>query len=109
MRLARVRFSLGRLMLVATALGLNFGLVQWPACALFGAALVLPLLLPSLKLMELLAIYALAGLLAGLAMPPIRTNCGRGSIASPLAPPAVSIPVAVPPCDGSLDTETPEL
>jgi hypothetical protein len=43
MPIARVRFSLRRLMIVVAALGLNFGLVSWPASAVFGTAITLPL------------------------------------------------------------------
>ena len=70
MRIASVRFSLRRLMIVVMALGFNFGMVPWPACTVMGAALALPLFL-SATLSEWLVIYIMAGALAGLSMPPV--------------------------------------
>jgi hypothetical protein len=109
MRITRVRFSLRRLMIVVTALGLNFGMVPWPACAVIGAAMTLPLFLSSATLMEWVVIYGVAGVLAGLSMPAVVTHCRRGRMAGPLAvSPAASIPVAAPPCGGPAITEVPE-
>ena len=84
MRLARMQFSLGRLMIVVTALGLNFGLVPWPACALTGAMLIPPLFLPSITLIDWGALYIAAAifawLLIGLSQPMITTCCRWGRV-----------------------------
>jgi hypothetical protein len=109
MRIARVRFSLPRLMIVVTALGLSFGVVPWPACAFTGAAMTVPLFVSSATLMEWVVIYGIAGVLAGLSMPAVVTHCRRGKMARPPAvSPAASIPVATPPGEGPAITEVPE-
>jgi hypothetical protein len=101
MRIVRVRFSLRRLMIVVMALGFDFGVVPWPACAVVGAAMTLPLFLHPATLIEWVMIYGIAGLLAALSLPPVVTHCQRGRMAGPPpAPAAGSIPVAAPPCEG---------
>jgi hypothetical protein len=52
MRATRLRFSLRRLMLAVTALGLDFGIVPWPAWAVIGAAITLPLFVTAGALIE---------------------------------------------------------
>jgi hypothetical protein len=76
MRIVRVRFSLRRLMIMVTALGLNFGVVPWPACAVMGAAIIVPLFVYSGTLTEWIVIYSFAGLLAGLSMPAVSSHNG---------------------------------
>ncbi len=109
MPIARVRFSLARLMLVTTALGVNFGVVPWPSCIVMGAAITLPLFLSSATLIEWVVLYAVAGVLAGLSMPAVVTNCRRGRIsAPPAAPPAPEITSGDPDGESPVDHETPE-
>jgi hypothetical protein len=93
----RFRFSLRRLMIVVTALGLNFGVVPWPACAVIGAALTLPLFLSSVRLIEWVVIYGIAGVIAAVMMPPIEPHVGRARAripAPPGAPPTAAVPTA---------------
>ncbi len=107
MRIARVQFSLSRLMIVVMAQGVNFGVFPWPACAVLGVALTLPLFLSPATLIEWLVISSIAGVLAGLSLPVCTTHCHRGGITVvPASPPVV--PVAVSPCEASVDIEKPE-
>jgi hypothetical protein len=77
MRITRVRFSLGRLMIVVAALGVNFGVLPWPASGVMGAALALPLIVTGGTLLEWITIYSTAAVLAALTMPAVATNCAR--------------------------------
>jgi hypothetical protein len=100
MPVLRVRFSIRRLMIVATAMGLNFGVLPWPACAVMGAALTLPLFLSSVRWVEWVVIYGYAGVLAALSMPPVITTCRMGIIeAPPERAPSISVPVSAPTCE----------
>jgi hypothetical protein len=110
MPIARPRFSLRRLMVVVAALGLNFGVVPWPACAVMGAGISLPLFISSGTFLEWVVAYSMIGVLAALSMPPVVTNCRRGRVAGPPAPlSAAAIPSAAPTCEGPDNAETPEL
>ena len=114
MRLARMRFSLGRLMIVVTALGLNFGLVPWPACALSGAMLIPPLFLPSITLIEWGVLYSVATIFAwlsiGLSKPMITIECRTGRIGGPAVSPApTGISVAAPTAEDSANTGAPAI
>jgi hypothetical protein len=106
MKRSHVRFTVRRLMIVVTALGLNFGVVPWPACAVMGAAITLPLFVSFGTLIEWVMIYCIAVLLAALSIPAVATNCRLGP---PALPSSASIPVAVPTYNGPGITETPEL
>jgi hypothetical protein len=109
MRVTRLRFSLRRLMLVVTALGLNFGIVPWPGCAVIGAAITLPLFVTEGTLIDWTVIYSIAGVLAGLSMPAVSSNCRRRGFATPpAARPAVGVPVVAPTCSGPVGNEMAE-
>jgi hypothetical protein len=83
MRISRVRFSLQRLMVVVAAVGDNFGVLPWPACAVVGAAMTLPMFLSSTTSIEWVVIYSIAGVPAGLSLPAVVPDFrrGRGRIA----------------------------
>jgi hypothetical protein len=98
MRLPRIQFSIRRLMVVVTALGLNFGVLPWPASGVMGVVIALSLFVSSGTFLEWVVVYATGGVLAALSMPAVSTNCQRGRIAGPPAPlPAVATPLrAIP-------------
>jgi len=97
------------MMVVVMALGFNFAVVPWPACAIIGVVMTLALFLSFDTLTEWIVIVGIAGLLAGLLTPPITTNCGRGRIAGPPAPPSTAgISVGAPTCEDPVNTEAPE-
>jgi hypothetical protein len=101
-------------MIVVTALGLNLGLVPWPACALTGAMLIPPLFLPSITLIDWGALYSVAALFAwlsiGLSRPMITTECRWGRIGGPAASPApAGISVAAPTGENSVSIGAPTL
>jgi hypothetical protein len=94
MRFTRFRFSLRRLIIVVTLLGLNFGLVPWPASGVFGAALALPLILSGGTLFEWRTITGITGVLAGLLIPAVATNCRSARVGGlPLTVNTISISV----------------
>jgi hypothetical protein len=97
MRITRVQFSLRRLMIVVAALGFNFGVLPWPASAVFGAAIALPLFVSSPTFIEWAAIYSTAAILAAASIPPVVTNCRSGRAAMPAASPSpITVPVGAP-------------
>ncbi len=106
MRLSRGRFSLGRLMIVVASLGVNFGVLPWPASGVIGAALALPLIVTGGTLLEWITIYGIAGVLAALTVPAVTTNCGKARARGlALSVQATSVSSPDPSCESPEDAE----
>ena len=108
MRLPCVRFTVRRLMLVVTAMGLNFGVAPWPACGVMAAVIALPLFVSLGTLLDWVVLYGFAGLLAVLSLPAVGTHCRLRMISSPpVSPSTAGVPIAVPTNNGHVVPETP--
>jgi hypothetical protein len=70
----RKQFSLRILLCVTCFLGMNFAWVPWPACAVLGTAIVLPLFMVGPSISEWVVIYSCSFVLAGLLMPSVSTR-----------------------------------
>jgi hypothetical protein len=95
--MVRTQFSFRRLVIVVTVMGLDFGLLPWPASAVMGIAIALPLFLCCFTFIEWITIYGIAAVLAALSMPPVVTNHRRLRIvASPVSVPSGLVPAKAP-------------
>jgi hypothetical protein len=70
----RRQFSLARLIGVTCAMAINFAWVSWPGCGILAVAIALPLFVSGLTLIEVIVIYSIIGVLAGLLTPVIATH-----------------------------------
>jgi hypothetical protein len=85
----RKQFSLRTLLIVTCFLGMNFAWVPWPACAVLGAAIVLPLFIVGPSIAEWIVIYCCSFVLAALLIPAAAIRHGPRTPALPsTAPPA---------------------
>jgi len=92
MKLPRLRFTARRMMVVVLVLSPIFACVPWPQCAVLGGVIVPLLLVEEWTIIGCCVYPSIAGLLAGLLMPPIVTDCRRIVTPPPAAGPATNIP-----------------
>jgi hypothetical protein len=93
----RKQFSLRTLLIVTCFLGMNFAWVPWPACAVMGTAIVLPLFMVGPSISEWVVIYSLSFVLAGLLMSVEIARAQTGNPAVPGTAPTTGISDGITP------------
>jgi hypothetical protein len=90
----RRRYTLGILLVLVPALGVDLAWMPWPTCAFLAVAIVLPALLSEVTLLGWCVIYGIIGFLAGLFTPIVLTDHPRG-----LKPAAAPATLSMPPTE----------
>ena len=87
----RTRCTLSTLMVVVLAQGLNLAWVPWPGSGVVAFAIVIPVVVSGLTLIEWMVTYSIVGVLLGLLMPAVTTDCRSRNAALRVVAPAPSL------------------